>query len=317
MVNVNAEENNMIKHSLRNFDESLWDNLLCDRTTGKNIIWATDEYSENGDEFLPEREITRLLVSGEYEDIIRPRISKSDKEQIQRTRKHAEVFTPAWLCNKMNNVFDNEWFGRENVFNIENGNLWEEVKDDIVFPDDKAKSWQAYVDSAKLEITCGEAPFLVSRYDAVSGEEIEITRRIGILDRKLRVVSENTNAKEEWLKWAYRAFESVYGYEYQGDNLLIARINLLLTFAEYMEMKLNRQPEYKELKNITKIISWNIWQMDGLTCTVPLNSPDDSFGQMSLFETNDNKKNNDCKIMDWRGKKAIYFSSLKDNLLSD
>ena len=45
--------------------------------------------------------------------------------------------------------------------------------------------------SKRLEITCGEAPYIASRYDTVSGEPIEIKRRIGILDRKLRVVTEN------------------------------------------------------------------------------------------------------------------------------
>ena len=43
--------------------------------------------------------------------------------------------------------------------------------------------------------------------------------------------------KYEWLKWALRAFQSVYGYEYQGDNLLIARINILMTFVEYLDYR--------------------------------------------------------------------------------
>ena len=40
-------------------------------------------------------------------------------------------------------------------------------------------------------------------------------------------------------------FQSVYGYEYQGDNLLIARMNLLYTLADYIEAKWHRQATQK------------------------------------------------------------------------
>ena len=73
-----------------------------------------------------------------------------------------------------------------------------------------------------MEVTCGEAPFLASRYDAATGEMIPVARRIGILDRKLRVVSENAATEDEWRKYATHAVQSTYGYEYQGDNLLLA-----------------------------------------------------------------------------------------------
>lgn len=39
-------------------------------------------------------------------------------------------------------------------------------------------------------------------------------------------MNENTESYEDWLKWTTRAFEATYGFEYQGDSLLIARINL-------------------------------------------------------------------------------------------
>jgi hypothetical protein len=62
---------------------------------------------------------------------------------------------------------------------------------------------------------------LVSRYDTVTGKPIPIERRIGLLDRKIRVASENTTTCEEWLRWTLRAFQSVYAYEFQGDNNLV------------------------------------------------------------------------------------------------
>lgn len=81
------------------------------------------------------------------------------------------------------------------------------------------------MDSRRLEITCGEAPYLFSRYDVATTELIFPTiRRIGILDRKLRIVDKNTDTYEEWLKWTIQAFEASYGYEYQGVNVLIARV---------------------------------------------------------------------------------------------
>ncbi len=52
------------------------------------------------------------------------------------------------------------------------------------------KKWIDYIDTKYLEITCGEAPFITSRYDAATGEELDEPVRMGVLDRKLRVVNE-------------------------------------------------------------------------------------------------------------------------------
>lgn len=119
----------------------------------------------------------------------------------------------------MNSYLDEEWFGRKEVFNHSNpDHTWEVTQGTIIKHGDP--SWQDYVDSRRLEITCGEAPFLVSRYDASTGKLIlPPNKRIGLLDRKLRIVAENTYFYPEWLEWTTKAFESIYGYEYQGDNL--------------------------------------------------------------------------------------------------
>ena len=246
--------------------------LLQDKSTKKNIIWATDTYEEFGEGFTDKVQMSANSLL-QHPNLIRPRIQKSQEAQAQRTRKKAEVFTPAWLCNRMNNHCDNDWFGRDGVFNTENAdNTWTVSEGKIEFP--KQKNWQHYVDSRRLEITCGEAPYLVSRYDVSTGELIvPPIRRIGILDRKLRIVNENTDTYEEWLKWTTRAFEASYGYEYQGDNVLIARVNLLLTFTDYYEERWGQQPDGKLLDQIANKIAWNIWQMDGLKDTVPLGKP--------------------------------------------
>lgn len=108
--------------------------------------------------------------------IIKSRVEKSKKEQSERVKSKAEVFTPSWICNAQNNLIDNAWFERENVFNIEMEKGWVTNSEKIPFPD--GKTWQDYVKENRLEIICGEAQYLVSRYDTVTGEEITIKERI-------------------------------------------------------------------------------------------------------------------------------------------
>ena len=184
--------------------------LLQDKTTKKNIIWATNSYElQLGDDYDDKKQITVGALTGLNPIELQPRILKNQEEQKKRTRIKAEVFTPAWICNKMNNYCDEDWFKRKDVFNTEHDQSWETNPKKIEF--DEPDDWKKYVDSRRLEITCGEAPFLASRYDASTGEFIPVQDRIGVLDRKLRIVNENTAGKEEWLKWTYRAFQSVYG----------------------------------------------------------------------------------------------------------
>lgn len=293
--------------------------LLQDKSTKRNIIWATDTYEEFGEGFTDKVQMSANSLL-QHPNLIRPRIQKSQEAQAQRTRKKAEVFTPAWLCNRMNNHCDNDWFGRDSVFNTENAdNTWTVSEGKIEFP--KQKNWQHYVDSRRLEITCGEAPYLVSRYDVSTGELIvPPIRRIGILDRKLRIVNENTDTYEEWLKWTTRAFEASYGYEYQGDNVLIARVNLLLTFTDYYEERWGQQPDGKLLDQIANKIAWNIWQMDGLKDTVPLGKPYEEFRQMTLFDMLGGEPDGDkdepeavpCRIFNWRSKTSMKFMDIKE-----
>lgn len=293
------------------------DKLLQDKTTKRNIIFATDAYKSDRLDAGKTTEITSALLYGLDTLSIQPRVLKSQQEQAERTKKKAEVFTPARICNRMNNHCDEEWFGRKDVFNkevdTEDGkHTWVVTEGNIEFP--KKKRWQRYVDSKRLEITCGEAPYIVSRYDAATGEFIPIRERIGILDRKMRIVNENTDTYEDWLKWTYRAFQSVYGYEFQGDNLLIARINLLVSFVEYMQECWQKKPTKRELDKVANIIAWNIWQMDGLTGLVPFGKP--VVEQNSLFDFvmqdgDATGKAVECRIMDWRAQRSIVFNEIR------
>ena len=293
--------------------KNVLDKILQDRSTGQNIIFATDAYIDFDCDIKTQIKTDKLI--GINAVPIQPRVLKSLKEQNQRTRQKAEVFTPSWICNKMNNHCDSEWFGRENVFNIERGHTWEAISEPVKFDDEK--DWCSYVDSKRLEITCGEAPYIVSRYDTTTAEIIPIYNRIGILDRKIRIINENVDIEKKWIEWVYRAFQSVYGYEFQGDNLLIARINLLITFVDYMQERWARVPTEKELTKVADIIVWNFWQMDGITGTVPFGKPQTEYHQISFFDymqgINDTEPEEvDCKIYDWINNEELTYRSIKE-----
>lgn len=310
--------------------------LLLDHTTHKNIFWATDSYVEMGEGYQFHDEIMIEHITGEYGCVIQPRAVKSAEVQARRSKDMAEVFTPAWICNAQNNLVDEAWFGRKNVFNIENDDThtWTPVEEPISFSDEKGKTWKDYVRDMRLEITCGEGPYLMSRYDAVSGEPVfPLNRRIGILDRKLRVVSENTTTSRDWLKWAKEALMSTYGFEWQGDNLLLAREAAFYTFSDFYEDKFGKQVPEASLEGMAYIISWNLWQMDGLKMVIPGSCDEVYLTSENIFDPTPEKqecpgcKNGTrtghigikCRIKDWRysgkdeNRKKPYFISLLKN----
>ncbi|MBE6143934.1 MAG: restriction endonuclease subunit M [Erysipelotrichaceae bacterium] len=307
---------------IKEYEPKLLEILLEDHSTDKNIIWATDDYEHHGEGYEKTSRIFPKLITGDNGEIIKPRIKKTDNQKTTRSRDSGEVFTPSWICNKQNNLIDEKWFNRENVFNQENGETWETNNEKIKFP--KGKIWQDYILDTRLEITCGEAPYIVSRYDAVTGEFININNRIGLLDRKLRIVSENTDEQNDWLYWAKKSFENIYAFEFQGDNLLLARENILFTFVDYFVEKFDENPEYNLLYEIAEIISWNIFQMDALKYVVPFSCQNGKkkiptllgFEEVEIecigCKKDQISKHNGtyCKIKDWDTGKTIKFIDL-------
>lgn len=318
-IRVDIKENRILA-----LDSTLLNILLKDNSSGKNIIWATDDYTQYDETYTKDRQITVFSVTGKNGTIIKPRVEKTKQEQLTRVRDKAEVFTPSWICNKQNNLVDNAWFGRENVFNVEQEKTWTATQEKIVFPTEDGKTWQDYVKANRLEISCGEAPYLASRYDTVSGNTIPVKERIGLLDRKLRVVSENVDDEQEWYEWAKQAVKSVYGYEWQGDNVLLARENLLFTFSDYYEDKFGVYPIKEYLREIAEILSWNIWQMDGLKFVIPNTCHNSKIIEYTLFgeevreefcegcrKNNKNRHNGIyCYIMDWEKNKKVKFVNM-------
>lgn len=293
--------------------------LLVDRTTKKNLIFATNNYANKGYNEKNYISINDLIYSKRA--LIKPRIEKSKVEQKKRSKDMAEVFTPSWVCNAQNNMIDNEWLGYAGAFNTESNNSWTSTEK----VDFKDKKWTDYIDLERLEITCGEAPYLTSRYDAVNGTEIETHNRIGLLDRKLRVISENVETKEDFIKYSYLAYKRIYGFDFQGDNVLLARKNLFYDFIEYYTAKFNEEPTIEALTEIAKIISYNIFQMDGIKFVIPFSCHKEESRQLCLFDdfipkpeecpgckTGDHFKHNGiyATIKDWRSNRIVKFIDL-------
>lgn len=251
--------------------------LLADKTTKRNIIWATDAYRALGFSYERTQEILPALITGEHSDVIKTRARKEMEQQSERTRRHAEVFTPLHICRRMIAAADAAHFGGCDPFMSEGM-----PSARVSFP--RRKKWQHYVDARRLEITCGEAPYLVHRYDLATMESVSLAERQGILDRKLRVVTENAADEAEWMRWALRAYQATYGYEFQGDNLLIARVNLLMTFEEYLRARWRRKPTEREYRAIVRTIVWNLWQMDGIRGTIPCASAEHEPMELALFD---------------------------------
>ena len=326
-IDVDIRENDILQQ-----DPVLLETILIDRSRPKNgskkpqhIIWATDNYQNLGPEYGENEQISISDITGDHGNIIQPRVRKTKEEQQERAREKGEVFTPSWVCNRQNNLIDSVWFGGKSPFNKETKNGWKASTSTIKFSLVNGKTWQEYVSTPRIEFTCGEAPYLISRYDAISGDYIPVKERIGLLDRKLRVVSENTDTFEAWFEWAVKAYHATYGYEWQGDNLLLARENALYTFIDYYQDKFGEEPGQEQLREIAEIISWNFWQMDGLKGVIPNSCHEDVHVEPSLFgdgietripckgcATDDNTRHNGvyCKIMDWETGKPIKYIDL-------
>lgn len=308
---------------------SILRSLLKDHTTGKNIVWVTSSYQQYGIEFGPDNQLDPKTVIFARDRFLKPRVQKPQLVKSKRTKSNAEVFTPSWVCNLQNNLIDEAWVDVKYSFNVGRVGEWDTSRKPVRFKNNKI--WKDYVSDIRLEIACGEAPYLVSRYDAVNGQEIPLEKRIGLLDRKIRIVNENTNSYQSWSCAVIKAFESTYAYELQGDSLFLARENLLFTYIEYFYDRFQKFPSQKQLIRIANIISWNIWQMDGLTYCIPFSKPIQIYEQLELnFEEVEDFKSLDdyedelifdsggrphCLIADWTKKKngkpeIIEFCSL-------
>jgi len=314
---------NILRNRGKVLDILLQDKTRYTKSRPYNIIWATDSYEKNhGKDYTPKKQIKREQIIGVNGKLIQPRAAKSREQQKHRTKDKAEVFTPLKVVKEMNMAIDRS--SKNWPVNQEN--------------------WVDYISELRLEITCGEAPFIAGRYNPTANTGVVITpkNRVGFFDRKLQVVGDFTGSKKEWLQYAGVAIKSTYGYEWQGDNLLIARENILLTIDDFykdfcahkLKLKTKQSLTDDQLEHFAEIISWNIWQMDGLKHVIPMSCRKSSVkeedvdkNQMSFLpsekpkkqlikcegcRTYDLLKHTGCyaKIMDWSTGKPIRFVDL-------
>lgn len=228
------------------------------------------------------------IIDNEYNEIsqdinLTPRAQRSKDVNKKRSADKAEIFTPIHIVDKMNSMVEEE-YAKEN------------------------HSFDEYIDSTRLEITCGEGVFLATRYDSETGLIIPVRERKGLLDRKLEALNKHTNLPIDWMAYAIRVCKSIYGYEYQADSLLIARINILYSFIEYYDDKFNKTLPTYFIKNLSEIIVWNLFQMDGLTMCIPQES----------IKVDKKTKNHiaidgiPVKIMNWKENKIELFMDCGD-----
>lgn len=267
--------------------------LLIDRTTSTangthNIIWANKNYLKyDSKRYAMTAEIKPELITGFMEGIIRPRALKTKEIQKRRTKSKAEVFTPTWIVKKQNDEVDKNF-----------------INDDL----------ETYVKRTWLEITCGEAPYMTTRYDMDTGKTIPIAKRVGFIDRKLARINKEVDGKLEWQRLVEESYKSSYGFEWNGDSLLLARENLLYTYRDNFLIKWHTEPTLILLRLIAKIISYNVFQMDGLKYKIPLTERKEREidPQMSLFEDYSEEKwivkpGKRVKIMNWEKNKMEFF----------
>ena len=156
---------------------------------------------------------------------------KQTDTQQQRTWK--KVALPAWVCNKMNNALDADWFcglGAEETA----GQLTVELPKAgrcgnagvFLVCGAELPGMGSMRRAAAWSVTCGEVSSGVP-VRCRHRRDDPVAWRIGILTARCGVVSENAATEDEWRKHATHAVQSTYGYEYQGDNLLLARVNPL------------------------------------------------------------------------------------------
>lgn len=255
--------------------------LLLDRTASSpqlphNIIWANDNYVEYDPvSYAPTAQIRPELITGKRGTLIQPRALKTAALQKKRTRTKAEVFTPLWIVKKQNDAVDENF-----------------QKDDL----------DTYARRKWLEISCGEAPYMATRYEMGTGEIIPLDQRTGFVDRKLARINRETSDIADWLRLTEYAYKASYGFEWNGDSLLLARENLLYTYQDYYVEKWGEPPECDAFESIAEIISYNVFQMDGLTYTIPLSEKREPVenNQLSLFDFDEPNGAEPSEVVEWR-----------------
>ena len=81
--------------------------LLADKTTKRNIIWATDAYRVLGAGYERTQEILPALITGAHSDVIKTRARKEMEQQSESARaamrrcSHRSTYAAGWSRRRM------------------------------------------------------------------------------------------------------------------------------------------------------------------------------------------------------------------------
>lgn len=268
--------------------------LICRSTStskkNHNIIWANHNYAHLGNGYAATDPIIPALITEEQGKLIMPRALKTTELQKARTKFKAEVFTPSHIVKLQNDALDENY---------------------------RHDKLPRYLNRKWLEITCGEAPYMANRYEMESGMLIPLQQRTGFVDRKLKRLGDEVYEIEAWHNFAKLAFQSAYGFEWNGDSLLLARENLLYTYWDYFRYQFGEDPSHAQLREIAEIISYNLFQMDGLHYVVPFSATPpvqmtltDLFGEKRTISLKAGKTGKPAKVMNWKTGKMQFFTKV-------
>lgn len=245
---------------LQEFDDSILNILMNDRTTGRPLVFPSD---------LMENRKTPLLEKEEL-------LNRTQKNGMPTEAEEQAAFQK-W--DRELNRLDEEWFGRENPFSIQTDDGWSARKEKIHFDD--PFHWKKYLNLQVYvpHLNCGEALTFSGAENEVPFEE-----RTGALDRTLRLLNENVRSESEWQKRAEAALARILGFEKDPRKLFRARLCILESCREAFENRFGHLPSLKNEKTLAIVIAANFFQTEDEQNTIPF-AERKEVQQLSLFES--------------------------------
>lgn len=153
-------------------------------------------------------------------------ISLESRERRTMIRCRAIETTPIWIADHQNNIIDHDYFD-DHVFGTISCKPWIPNMDTIHIDDAKE-----YIDSIRVEQSCHESSYIAQPYDGGTGKIIPLYDGIGyqhsgIIDRKLRTITEYTNDNITWVNMMIRVLHNTYAYDMESRYVLMTRINTM------------------------------------------------------------------------------------------
>lgn len=245
---------------LQEIDESVLETLLTDKSTRRPLVWPS----------RPEHPAAWMS----RDDLLRPELAAEDPQAEQ---------TEFLEWNRKLNRLDADWFGHEPAFNTESPTGWQTLSEPVAF--DEPFHWKKYVIRPVFLFQAGRGQALVFRPFAQGAEPMPCEKRMGILDRRLRIISENTWDESEWLRWAESALQSLYGTDSSPLSIFQARLSAIMAVREAYAERFGAQLPVRKEKYMVTTLCWNLFQMDPATgCSFPVEEKPAPV-QLSLFET--------------------------------